>query len=192
MLLSRDGMLGKSDCLILIGVFFAFLLYTALNAGKLQSGELTGGPQKSMLRVAVCFIIGITAVVIGSKLLVKNGAELARLLGVSDDVISLTIIALGTSLPELVTAITALRKKNADIGIGNIIGANILNGTMVLGVSGLVSPIAVTSSNLTHDFPAAAILSVLLLAPIVFRKKSEIWQGILMLGIYISYLIILI
>ena len=111
--------------------------------------------------------------------------------GLSDDVIGLTIVAFGTSLPELVTVITSLKKKNSDIGIGNIIGANIFNVSLVLGSSASLGTLVITEGNLALDFPIVIILTGILLVPLVLRGKSNKLQGLLLIGTYTVYMTLL-
>ena len=119
-----------------------------------------------------------------------NGSELARFAGVSERVIGVTIIAVGTSLPELVTTITAIVKKQAALSVGNILGANIMDLTMIMPLCALVSgkalPISPASARL--DLPACLLVGLVAVVPALLREKFSRWQGLLLLAIYAGYL----
>jgi cation:H+ antiporter len=152
------------------------------------------------------FIIGGAGIVAGAELLVNSGVNIAGALGVSDGVIGVTVVALGTSLPELVTTITSLKKKHTEMGIGNIIGANILNITMVLSTCALISngPLLIEPEYIPLlsrvmpraifiDIPVAAVLFILLIVPpLLFKGRLKRLQGALMLAVYIAFLTFLI
>ena len=140
----------------------------------------------------ICFIIfGIAALVIGAKLTINSATEIARALHVSERIIGLTIIAFGTSLPELVTCISAAIKKHSDIVIGNIIGSNLFNILFVLGITGLIKPIP-----FEHEFlidSALGIVATILLWIFVIRdKKLNTAKGIIFFVLYVLYVIYLI
>jgi cation:H+ antiporter len=138
------------------------------------------------------FVIGAIAIVLGADLLTTNGSELARIIGISERVIGVTIIAIGTSLPELVTTITALIKKEASLSVGNIIGANIINLTLILPICALIvkGNLFVSDQLLQIDFPACLLLIGISILPTLITRKFARWQGVIMLGTYIGYIII--
>ncbi len=125
-------------------------------------------------------------VVLGSDITVDSATQIARALGVSDRFIGLTIVALGTSLPELVTSVAAARKGNADIAIGNIVGSNIFNILFVLGTSALITPVPYRADFLT-DGIIAAMSGVLLWAAVLRKKQLTRPWGIVMLVCYAAY-----
>jgi cation:H+ antiporter len=137
------------------------------------------------------FIIGILLIVIGARLLVSQGTLMAKSWGVSEALISLTLIALGTSLPELATAISALLKGHTGLSIGNILGANILNITMVIGLSAQISPLALNKQAFYFDIPSAIIITALLVIPSILFKKISRLHAVLLLSGYAAYLFIL-
>jgi len=153
------------------------------------------------------FILGSFLIIVGSNLLVDNGIILAKLMNVPESVIGLTLIALGTSLPELVTGITAVLKNDSDIGIGNILGANILNISMIIGTSGLISkmPLNLTTTDLNifnismqsfpqtlyFDIPFSIVFMLILVLPALFTGKMYKKQGIILFVLYIVYVITL-
>ena len=126
--------------------------------------------------------------VVGSKLLVDNGVKIAQILGIPQGVISLTVIALGTSLPELVSAITAIKKKHHAISVGNVLGANILNIVAVIGISAIPNNIPILSQAMKVDFPFMILLLLTLILPTIKKNRLYRWQGLLMLTIYFTYI----
>ncbi len=138
------------------------------------------------------FVVGTVGIVWGADLLVDNGSELARFIGISERIIGVTVIAVGTSLPELITTITAIVKKESSLSVGNILGANIIDLTLILPVSALVSgkalPIASASAML--DLPACLLVGGVALIPTMFTQKFTRLQGVLLLGIYIAYMVL--
>lgn len=137
-------------------------------------------------------ILEIIAVYAGASLLVKFGPLLARAFGVPEVIISLTLVALGTSLPELVTSIVSLTKDHASLSLGNIIGADILNFLLVGGLSSSICPIKYPSTVMWLELPFILLLLVLLCVPSIFRKKATRFQGILLLLGYALYLFLLV
>ena len=162
--------------------------------------------RKSKLLNIGKFIAGAIGIVLGARLLVDNGIQIAGALGVSEGIIGVTVVAVGTSLPELVTTITALKKKEASLGIGNILGANILNFTMILSTCGFISEnglsvgneaISVGGSEISRtlfvDIPVTAVLfTALLLVPLFAKGKLKRLQGFFMLAVYIAFITFLI
>ena len=142
-------------------------------------------------------ILGAVVIAIGATLLVDNGIIIAETLGVPQTVISLTFVALGTSLPELVTAVTALAKGHSSLSLGNIIGANIFNLVLVSGAAITINPFAVPAekvvggmnASLVIDIPLVFIVMGLMTIPALIKGKLSRWQGIVLLAIYASYCI---
>ncbi len=135
-------------------------------------------------------IAGITLLILGSHFLVTGAVSLARMWGISEAVIGLTIVATGTSLPELATSIVAGIKKEADIAVGNIIGSNIFNILAILGISSLISPIQ--SKGITSYDLLFTVIAVLLLTLFLFGKKLlRWWHGVMLLSLYGVYLIVI-
>ena len=136
-----------------------------------------------LFRSAVCAAL----LYLGANLLVDNGIFIAQTLGVPERVIAVTFIALGTSLPELVTSVMSLVKGYGNVGLGNVIGANILNLLLVIGIPSAVAGIPLERSTVTVDMPLACLVMAVLIVPILIRKKSSRAQGIVLLGIYAVY-----
>lgn len=156
------------------------------------------GKLKALSSNIVLLILGAAVIAIGADLLVDNGTKIAEELGVPSTVIALTFVALGTSLPELVTAITALIKGHSALSLGNIIGANIFNLVLVSGAAITISPFGVPAekyilginSSLLIDIPVMLAVMALLTLPTVFKGKLSRWQGIFLLCIYAAFCVI--
>ncbi len=190
--------LGIAGSVVLLAVFALFLLEN-IRSAKLEmvtaEGEKREKPSGREIAVNVIkFVVGAAGIVIGANLLVNNGSELARLLGVSETIISVTLIAVGTSLPELVTAISALVKKQSSISVGNIIGANIIDLTVILPVNALVAggslPIAAQSVSL--DMPVCLGVALLATLPLIISERFRRYQGVLLLAAYVTYVVVMI
>lgn len=138
------------------------------------------------------FVIGALFIVVGSQLLVDNGSTLARLAGVPERVIGVTLIAVGTSLPELITTITAIVKKQSSLSLGNILGANIMDLTLIMPLSSLISgqalPVSATLARI--DLPICLLVGLIALVPALIRSKFSRLQGIVLLATYAGYVVI--
>ena len=161
----------------------------AANVGN-PDNQKEKATRRTVIVNIVKFVLGAAGIVFGADLLVDNASALASLCGVSDRVISVTIVAIGTSLPELVTTLTAIVKKQASLSAGNIIGANIIDLTLILPVCAVISggtlPVVGTVGVL--DMPACLIIGAVACIPTIFTKKFARWQGILLLGLYAVYM----
>jgi len=135
-----------------------------------------------------CMVVTAGALFLGARLLVENGSLIARAIGIPEHAISISMIALGTSLPELLTALAALRKRHSALSLGNIIGANILNLLLVSGVSSVIEPIPMTACMLQIDMPIMIFVSLLLALPGMIRGKLYRWQGGALLATYAGYM----
>jgi len=165
-LLGRDRTLSAGDGALLLVATLAYLGYqywTAKN-GDVTADEYVVRPSQADLPKNVgLFLLGAVLVVVGSRLVVNNGVRLAELLGVPEMVIALTLVSVGTSLPELVTAITAARKGHPDLSAGNILGANILDFTWVLSGAALASPVPIQEQTLHLDLPVSFLFGLVIL-----------------------------
>lgn len=191
-LLCLNGVLTIWEALIVLLLFVAFIaenLYSASKDKQVEQRPQVTRPD--LIRNLVAFVLGAAALAIGSRLLVNNGTTLATLLGIPERVIAITLVAIGTSLPELVTAITALVKKQGAMSVGNIIGANIIDITVILPVCAIISggTLGVSANCVRLDMPLCLAESVLAVVPtIIFKKFSRI-QGVLMVALYLAYLV---
>ena len=199
------GEFSRVAGICLLAVFAAYMTTLVLQAKKEMT--LTADTEKKdeaealedkpvpMWKNILFLVIGAALIAVGADLLVDNGTIIAKFLGVPESVIALTFVALGTSLPELVTAITSLVKGHGALSLGNIIGANIFNLVLVSGVSIAISPFALPSgseimgrnASLVMDIPIMLCVMMLLTFPALFKGKLYRWQGIILLGIYAAF-----
>lgn len=194
--------ISRIDAIILIALFIAFICYTIMMAKKgedfdeiseeekQQSAE--EGKKRKIIVNIIYIIVGIIALKIGGDLVVEHSEKIAKMFNVSDKIIGLTIVAIGTSLPELVTSVTAALKKNSDIAIGNIIGSNIFNMLLIIGAAAAISPMNYnTSYNLQMGILMVATI-VLGVFPYTDRKdEMTISNGITYLMLYALYMAML-
>jgi len=146
-----------------------------------------------MLKSVLFIVFGLAGLIIGGRLIVTSAVEIAQSMGISERVIALTIVSVGTSLPELATSIVAVRKRNLDIAIGNVVGSNIFNIFFILGVSTVIAPATISPSS-QIDILVNIAASLLLFAFIFTGKgrRLERWEGILFILMYVAYLVFLI
>lgn len=186
--LAQSSDLSRYDAIILLVLFLAFLYYVATQLKTDPDAEVVAAKDYSTLKIWGLIIIGLAGLVGGGKLVVDNAVAMAHSLGVSEKIIGLTIVAAGTSLPELATSVVAAMKKNADIAIGNIVGSNIFNILLILGVSGLIRPLAFSSAFNTDIYILAAGTIFLFLAMFIGKKhRLDRWQAFAMLSAYLLY-----
>ncbi|HRJ53163.1 MAG TPA: calcium/sodium antiporter [Candidatus Thiothrix moscowensis] len=196
-LLLWDKEISRGDAVILLVVFCGIMgwsIYTAMRgrqdalSAEVEE-ELTSHPMT--LKTALAWLaIGLLLLIISSRVLVWGAVEVAHALGVSDLIIGLTIVALGTSLPELASSIAAARKGESDLALGNIVGSNLFNTLAVVGIAGAIAPIAVADEVLTRDFPVMlAVTAGLFIMAYGFKKPGHLthWEGILLLSVYMGY-----
>ncbi len=188
---SGIDVLARIDGLVLLAFFVVFLYYTI---GIARQGVAMGDSQaasKSVRKALGLGAVGLIALASGAKLAVGGAVTLARLWGVSDAVISLTIVAAGTSLPELATSAVAAHKKNADIAVGNIVGSNIFNIFLILGAASLIRPLPFENH---YNIDALVVVgSNLLLFLWMFtgkRRRIDRWEGAILLLAYVGYMIV--
>ncbi|MBN1125992.1 MAG: calcium/sodium antiporter [Sedimentisphaerales bacterium] len=188
---SEKTILGRADSAILLTGFGGFLLYTILVASKVPGLEdQTPHPGYGMVRAILNCGIGLTALVLGGRWVVFSATEIAETLGISDAIIGLTVVAVGTSLPELVTSLVAAWKKNAEIAVGNVVGSNIFNILLILGTTGLIRPLTLQDAALPDQ--GVMILGQLLLFLFMFtgkRRKLDRWEGAIFVLIYVGFLL---
>ena len=184
---------------VLLAIFVVYMLITVRqglkNPSEAHEEEEEGGKPKQLWQELLLLVGGAAVIAVGADLLVDNGTFIAQELGVPETVIALTFVALGTSLPELVTTITSLRKGHASLGIGNVIGANIFNLVLVSGASVALAPFKVPvgkllmgqNASLVLDIPVMLGVMLLLTVPALTTKKLHRWQGIALLCIYAAF-----
>lgn len=196
---TRDGQLSVLESVLILIIFVGFLVESLIAARQEQGSELPAQEErpridkKSVLLNIGKFLLGAAGIVLGAQLLIDNGSALARMLGVPDAVIAATMIAIGTSLPELVTTLTAIKKKQASLSVGNIIGANIMDLTLIMPLCAVIQgkPMTVERQGMLLDIPACLIICAAALIPALVQGKFKRWIGYLIGGLYIAYLIIM-
>lgn len=195
---STDLNLNLWQSIIMIAIFAVFMVENLISGkkalGVAEEEQRPKATAKAMAVNIIKFIIGAAGIVVGADLLVDDGTVIATKLGVSEAIIGVTIIAVGTSLPELVTTLTAIAKKQSDLSIGNIIGANIIDLTMILPICAFLSggtlPVGKQSAFL--DMPICLLVICIAIIPTLIFKKLSRWQGALMVCIYIGYIAVLV
>ena len=196
---TRDGQLSVLESVLILVIFVGFLVESLIAARQEQGSELPAQEErpkidkKTVLLNIGKFLLGAAGIVLGAQLLIDNGSALARMLGVPDAVIAATMIAIGTSLPELVTTLTAIKKKQASLSVGNIIGANIMDLTLIMPLCAIIQgkPMTVERQGMLLDIPACLIICAAALIPALVQGKFKRWIGYLIGGLYIAYLIIM-
>lgn len=181
--------LGRVDGLILLAVFVCFLVWMVTSALKARANA--GDEEYEVLPVWKCivFIIGgIIAIKFGGDFVVDGASTIAAKMGLSQNLIGLTIVACGTSLPELVTSVVAARKNELDMALGNVIGSNIFNILFVLGIAASISPIAFITENII-DIAILIAMSVLVWIFAWTKQKLDKTEGAIMLLLYAAYLV---
>ena len=193
---NRNGGISKIEAIGLLVLFCVFIGYTIYMGKRESQKEIveikTEEKENSIIKNIIFVLLGIGGLKIGGDLVVNNAVNVANHFNWSEKLISLTILAIGTSLPELVTSVTAAIKGNSDIAIGNIIGSNIFNILLIIGVSALITPI---TYNFSYNFDfSVLIVSSIILAIFPFippKDKMSRFNGIVYLLIYIAYLVAL-
>ena len=188
-------------CAVLLVIFAVYLWDNVHEAHRTirlngQQPDRAAAAQETGRRVVLVniakFVGGAAAIVLGAQLLVDNGSTLARLAGISERVIGVTLVAIGTSLPELITTITAISKKQSELSVGNILGANILDLTLIMPLSSLISgkPLPVSQTMAAIDLPACLLVGFIATIPALVSKRFARWQGVVLLAVYAGYVVL--
>lgn len=186
------NILARTDGLLMLGFFSVFMAYTffmARNTEELSTSNESNVPVKQMpyWKIFLFIILGLAGLVLGGNLFVESACEIALSLGISETVVGLTIVAAGTSLPELATSVVAARKGSSAIAIGNVVGSNIFNIFFVMGMCATIAPMKV--GNISYIDLALMLVSMLMLWGFSFSKrKIERWEGALLVIVYLIYL----
>ena len=193
-LFSLKGSLSVTGSILLFVIFIIFIYENVKMAKENIGGDNNVKTDKKETAFKILqFVAGTAGIVIGARLLVDNGKALAQFLGVPEAIIGVTLIAIGTSLPELVTTVIAVSKKQGALSVGNIIGANIIDTTLIVPICGIIAgkPLAIERQSLMLDMPVCILAAALAVIPMLLRKKLMRWQGVLLLSVYIAYLVLL-
>jgi len=190
---SGHNYISRGEGMILIAFFIIFLYYIS---GLIKNGNTndtnTAPPKEYSTRMSVLLLLlGLLGLIAGGQIIINSSVKIATALGLSSALIGLTIVAIGTSLPELATSAVAAYKKNSDIAVGNVIGSNIFNIFWILGISAIIKPLPFTPE-LNLDLLAVVAASVFLFLWMFLGKRHtlERWQGITFILIYVLYIVI--
>ena len=195
------GSFTRTVGLVLLGIFLVYMVVVIRQAKGQpelpEETEQTQEPENSMGKDLLLLVLGAALIAVGANLLVDNGTLIAQALGVPESVIALTFVALGTSLPELVTAVTSLIKGHGALSLGNVVGANLFNLVLVSGLSVSLSPFEVPASkliggmnaSLVVDIPVMLFVMAFLTLPALKRGKLSRFQGVTLLCIYAAFCI---
>lgn len=195
LLASLTGQFQFWGTIVLFLLFFAFIFENVKQAKlEIHDAEKPEFSGKELAKNIAMFVFGAAGIVVGSRLLVDSGSAIAVYLGVPESIIAVTLVAVGTSLPELVTTITSIIKKQSSLSAGNIIGANIIDLCLILPLCDLVSAekLPISHQSIVLDMPACLLVVVTCVLPMLLRQKSSKVQGAVLLVLYIGYLIVLI
>ena len=188
--------------IVYLAAFVVYMIVSTMHMKKHpelaeeEEEESDGGKAKAFWQEILLLVVGAAAIAVGARFLVDNGTKIAAALGVPDSVIGLTMVALGTSLPELITAITSLIKGHGSLSLGNIIGANLFNIVLVSGTAITISPFAIPAektifgginSSLIIDVPIMLAVMSILCLPALLKGELKRWQGVLLLCIYVAF-----
>ena len=196
-----QGSFSMIACIVLL-IIFAISMTDNVRNAVISMRESNDNESTELLRASVTartvttnivkFVLGAVMIVIGAQLLVDNGTTIAEFFKVPERVIGITIIAVGTSLPELVTTLTAIRKHESSLSAGNIIGANIIDITLIMPLASLISgkALPVSSTVAMLDLPACLIVGSIAMIPTLITKRFSRWQGVVLLVVYAAYITI--
>ena len=186
-----SGLISQTEGICLLGFFMVFLFYTFALAkyGGAGDGDEIKIKNYSIWKSILFILLGLAGLIVGGRMLVNGAVFIAQYFEISERIIGLTIVSIGTSLPELATSIIAARKKNADIAIGNVVGSNIFNTFFILGASATITPLEVPLGSIT-DLTVNVIASALLFLFIFTGSGRKInrWEGGILLLLYLAYL----
>ena len=187
----QAGVLSRTDGLSFLGFFVIFLYYTAGIARRLP--EISDQAKENILSLGRCvslIIIGLVLLIIGGKAVVWGAVRLAQAAGISESFIAVSLVAVGTSIPELATSVVAAFRKNPDIAVGNVVGSNIFNIFFIMGVSSLIRPIQVPQELFISIYASIAAAAILFICMFTGKRhRIDRWQGAAMIGLYILYLV---
>lgn len=179
--------ISQIEGIILLIIIFGYIIFLIRNAKKSKESEVVEKPKMSLLRSIIYIVLGAAAIVIGGDFVVDSASYIAMAFGMSETLVGLTIVAIGTSLPELVTSLTALKKDETQLVIGNVVGSSIFNILFVLGASSAISPIAINPNMLT-DIMLMLGVTVLFFIFGKTQDKYDKREGAILVGLFIAYM----
>jgi len=198
LILCYDGVLSRFDAAVLLVMFAVFMTVTLRGAKESQRSEDEGLSSKTnplssktitpVWKAILLIILGLACLIVGSNIFVEGATFVAGYFGVSEAVIGLTVVAMGTSMPELATSVVAARKGNSGIAIGNVLGSNVFNILLILGATGVICPMRLEGITMT-DF-SVMVISMVLLWLFSFTKYTiQRWEGAVLTAVFIGYLV---
>ena len=190
-LLSLSLELPTWSAYILWAIFLIFMISNLVEGKKAAANdEVDSYEKKEIPSKLLFFVLGTAGLVLGAEFLVGSGQTIAKGFGISEAIIGFTVIALGTSLPEFVTTLTAIRKKESGLSVGNIVGANIIDLTLILPVCAIIDgkALPVEQMNINFDFPVCILACAVAVVPTIIAGKFRKWQGVALLAIYVGYM----
>lgn len=183
------GYMGRLSGVVLVAGLVGYLIW-AYRTPDDATAEDENLPAPSLALVSALWVIGgLVVLMVGARFLVDGAVSIARGFGISEAFIGLTIVAVGTSLPELATSLIAAFRRQSEIAIGNIVGSNIFNVLGILGVTAMIAPIPVAGRFLRFDLPVMIAVSLLLTALLLTRPKIGRWMGLALLAAYLAYVL---
>lgn len=183
------GYMGRLSGVVLVAGLVGYLIWAYRTPGD-ATAEDENLPAPSLALVSTLWVIGgLVVLMVGARFLVDGAVSIARGFGISEAFIGLTIVAVGTSLPELATSLIAAFRRQSEIAIGNIVGSNIFNVLGILGVTAMIAPIPVAGRFLRFDLPVMIAVSLLLTALLLTRPKIGRWMGLALLAAYLAYVL---
>ena len=193
---NNDNIISRIDGLILVAICVIYMIFLIIKSKKTNISKISEDEKNiRMAKKIIAVVLGAVGIVLGGKLVVDSATNIAYSLGMSEKLVGLTIVAMGTSLPELVTSVVAATKGENDIALGNVLGSNIFNILLILGVSSAITPIPV-AQNLIVDFIFLLCVSIFIFALIIFSKGKEKKltriEGVVLVVLYIGYIIYII
>lgn len=177
---------GRVDGIILLALFIGFLYLMVMSAKKARQEAEDEYKTMPVWKLLIFIVVGIVAIIVGGKMVVSGASDIARTFGMSENLIGMTIVAIGTSLPELVTSVVAARKNEVDMAVGNVVGSNIFNILFILGAASAISPVVFSMENMI-DSVALIIMTAFTMLLCAKTKKLSRLHGGIMLAIYIAY-----
>lgn len=190
-LLSLTLELPTWSAYVLWAIFLIFMISNLVEGKKAAANdEVDSYEKKEIPSKLLFFVLGTAGIVLGAEFLVGSGQTIAKGFGISEAIIGFTVIALGTSLPEFVTTLTAIRKKESGLSVGNIVGANIIDLTLILPVCAIIDgkALPVAQMNINFDFPVCIFACAVAVVPTIIMGKFKKWQGAALLAIYVGYM----
>ena len=183
------GFMGRLSGIILVAGLVGYLVWAYRTPGEAAAEDDTLPAPSSTLNSVLWVIGGLVVLMVGARFLVDGSVNIARGFGVSEAFIGLTIVAVGTSLPELATSLIAAFRRQSEIAIGNIVGSNIFNVLGILGITAVITPIPVADRFLSFDLPVMIAVSLVLMALLLTRPQIGRWMGVALLAGYLAYVL---